>query len=68
MSGKICLKDSKETVYIFQSTGEVIINGKLQGIGRLVTPISQLSLTNIALFTIGEKKLKTDSLKGCLLE
>lgn len=68
---KVCLKDVHDTIYVFTSSGEVFIEGKKgrsEDIGRLITPISKLSLTSVAYFMIGNKKFKTAKLKGCFVD
>lgn len=69
--GMICLKDLKDTIYIFKKSSkliEVYINGEFQGNGSLLTPIEKLALMKYACFKIGNNSFRTDPLKGIMFE
>lgn len=68
MAKKICLVDTKNSKYIFCNNGNIIINDKLIGEGKLITPINQISLRNKALFCVGKEKYSTNNLKGCMID
>lgn len=68
MATKICVVDSKNTSYIFHCSGEIVINKKFKGLGRLLTPIAEIGLRKPVFFILEGQKLKTDVLKACAID
>lgn len=68
MATKILLVDRNNCVYLFKNNGEVFINKEFKGMGRLLTPINNLSLRQEAFFTIGQQQYKTGLLKVCMID
>lgn len=64
--GKICIKDEKGTIYIFTPEHGVMIDGKEMGKGKLVTPVSRITLFSRAFFTLNGGKFRTGIIKGFL--
>ena len=68
----LCLKDVQNIIYIFKDSDdkkrEIYIDGKLQGLGSLITPLDKLKISGRAFFKIGEKGFSTNPLKGILLD
>jgi len=68
MATKILLIDRNNYAYLFKNSGEVFINKKFHGMGKLLTPIDNLCLRREVLFEIGQQQYKTGPLKGCLID
>lgn len=68
MATKILLVNVRNQRFLFKNTGEIFIDDRFSGMGRLVTPIDQICLRKPAFFTLEHKKYSTGQLKGCMID